>query len=153
MDRDEVIELLNELVERNKDSARGFLGAERDMASEELASYFEKLAAERAELVDALEVQVESLGGEPKDHSKSGGVKRGWMNIKAAMTIEHDKTDALVVAGAAEHEAELLQHYEEVLEEDLPQELESFLREQYEEIREVERKLAELEQETAARAG
>jgi uncharacterized protein (TIGR02284 family) len=152
MDRDEVIELLNELIERNKDSAKGFMRAEHDVISDDLSSYFGELAAERAELVDALEEQVELLGGEPEDHTTAGGVKRGWMKIKAAMTIEHEKTDDVVVTKQAEQEAELVDYYEKILDRDLPLDLKSYLHEQYEQVRKTERKLAALEQETSTRA-
>lgn len=89
-------QLLNELIQLNKNSAKGFRRAAaelRDVEDPEQAQRLEALVEARAQMVDDLQRTVADLGRDPE--SKGSGtsvIKRGWLNIKAAMTTEHGKT-------------------------------------------------------------
>ena len=143
LDRDEVAEGLNELITLNKDSAKGFVRAENDVEDASLARWFNRLSEERADLVDDLQREVNRLGEEAAEEaSTSGALERGWLNIKAAMTIERDKTDAIVLADRMEHEADVLAAYEDALAQPYPPPIAELLQKQQAYVDEVAQKLA-----------
>lgn len=143
LNQDEIADRLNKLITLNKDSAKGFIRAENDVEDEALASWFDQLTQDRADLVDDLQRAVNRLGEEPADEaSKKGTLARGWLNIKAAMTIEREKTDAIVLEDRLEHEEEVLDAYQEVLTETYPAAIAELLEEQQTYIEQVRQELA-----------
>ena len=141
--QDELGATLNELIALNKDSAKGFVRAENDVEDESLAAWFDRLSAERADLVDDLQRAADRLGKEPEEEpTATGALARGWLNIKAAMTIEHDKTDAIVLEDRMEHEADVLEQYEQALEAAYPPSIADMLQEQYEYLQQIRQELA-----------
>lgn len=143
LNRDDIAERLNKLITLNKDSAKGFVRAQNDVEDEGLVSRFDQLAEERAELVDDLQRAVNRLGEEPEEEaSKTGALARGWLNIKAAMTIEHEKTDLVVLEDRLEHETDVLDAYEEALAEEYPPAIAGLLQEQRAYIEQVKQELA-----------
>lgn len=144
LDRESVVETLNELIRLNKDSAKGFVRAENDVEDEALAQWFNQLTEKRAELVDDLQRAVDRIGEEPEDEASTGGaLARGWLNIKAAMTIERDKTDAIVLEDRMDHEAEVLEAYESALAESYPASIDEMLQAQRAYLSKVRQALAE----------
>jgi uncharacterized protein (TIGR02284 family) len=142
-DRDGIIQTLDSLITLNKDSAKGFARAENDVEDEELASWFDQLKEERASLVDDLQQAANRLGEEVEEEaSAAGALQRGWLNIKAAMTIEHDKTDAIVLDDRTAHEEDVLDAYEEALAEALPSGIRALLQEQQRYLRRIRQELA-----------
>lgn len=143
LNRDEISATLNELIALNKDSAKGFARAENDVEDESLVTLFDRLSAQRADHVDDLQHAVNRLGREAEEEATATGVlTRGWLNIKSAMTIEHDKTDALVLEDRLEHETDVLEAYEAAVAEEHPPAIAEMLREQRDEIRQVRQDLA-----------
>lgn len=135
LNQDEIGDTLNELITLNKDSAKGFVRAKNDVEDESLAGWFDRLKSERAEMVDALQHAVNRLGEEPEEETTAGSaLSRGWLNIKSAMTIEHDKTDIIVLEDRLEHEADVLEAYEDAMDGSYPPDIDSILQEQYAQI-------------------
>jgi uncharacterized protein (TIGR02284 family) len=141
--RDEIDTVLSELIALNKDSAKGFARAENDVEDESLADLFDRLSADRADLVDDLQRAADRLGQDPEEESTTTGtLARGWLNIKAAMTIEHDKTDAIVLEDRLDHEDDVLTAYEEALSASYPPPITALLQEQQAQIKQVRDKLS-----------
>ena len=154
---DELVAALNDLVELNKDSAKGFIRAKNDVTDEELTHLFDTLSRERTGMADDLQQAVQQLGSKPEEEgSAAGALERGWLNIKAAMTIEHDKTDAIVVTDRAEHEAEVRASYMQLLDRSLPPPVARLLRRQAEQVKQahqnLERLQAKISESNAARS-
>lgn len=141
--------LLEKLIEETQESARGFLSAQSDVTDEDLSHTFDALTAKRAEIVDDLQRAARRLGSESEAEEESSpleALERGWLSIKAAMTIEHDKTDAIVLAKRVEKEDAVLAAYDEALQQSLPPDLEQLLQRQRGQIRETREELAQLEE-------
>ncbi|MFW5941623.1 MAG: PA2169 family four-helix-bundle protein [Chloroflexota bacterium] len=141
--------LLEKLIEETQESARGFLSAQSDVTDEDLSQKFDALTAKRVEIVDDLQRAARRLGSESEPQEESSpleALERGWLSIKAAMTIEHDKTDAIVLANRVEKEDAVLASYDETLQESLPPDLEQLLQRQRRQIRETREELAQLEE-------
>lgn len=140
--------ILERLIEETQESARGFLSAQSDVTDEDLSHKFDALTAKRAEIVDDLQRAARRLGSESEPEEESSpleALERGWLSIKAAMTIEHDKTDAIVLANRVEKEDAVLAAYDEALQQSLPPDLEQLLQRQRGQIRETREELAQLE--------
>ena len=135
LNQDEIGATLNELITLNKDSAKGFVRAKNDVEDESLAGWFDRLKSERAEMVDALQHAVNRLGEEPEETTTAGGaLSRGWLNIKSAMTIERDRTDLIVLEDRLEHEADVLEAYQEAMDGSYPPDIATILQEQHAQI-------------------
>lgn len=141
--------LLEKLIEETQESARGFLSAQSDVTDEDLSQKFDALTAKRVEIVDDLQRAARRLGSESEPQEESSpleALERGWLSIKAAMTIEHDKTDAIVLANRVEKEDAVLASYDETLQQSLPPDVEQLLQRQRRQIRETREELAQLEE-------
>lgn len=135
MDNDRITQGLNELIQANIDSEKTFQSAVDDVHSDELKVLMEALRKQRADFVSALRTLVRRVNGEPEEEGHPGaGVKRGWQTIKAAMTIERDKTDQVVLEECASQEKAILKSYRELLDRQIPAYIEDEIREQYEYI-------------------
>lgn len=141
-------QILNELIQLNKDSAKGFRRAAaemRDVEDPKQAQRLEALVEERAQIVDELQRAVADLGRTPaSEGSGANAIKRGWLNIKAAMTIEHGKTKKVIFNDRLEQEEAILEAYGTALENDLSSDLRTFLEEQRAVIKDQRDRLASL---------
>jgi uncharacterized protein (TIGR02284 family) len=86
------IDVLNTLVEINNDRIEGYGTASTETEETDLKTLFAQLAQTsqhcRAELVD----EVNQLGGEPVEGTKtSGKFFRAWMDVKSALTGQDRK--------------------------------------------------------------
>lgn len=142
-------QILNELIQFNKDSAKGFKRAAaelRNVDAAQQAGRLETLAKDRAQMVDDLQRAVADLGEAPETGgSGPGTLKRGWLNIKAAMTIEHGKTKKVIVDDRLEQEEAVLEAYNDALENDLPDSIDTLLGNQRVAINEQRERLASIE--------
>lgn len=141
-------QILNELIQLNKDSAKGFRRAAaemRDVEDPKRAQRLEALVKERAQIVDELQRAVADLGRTPaSEGSGTNAIKRGWLNIKAAMTIERGKTKKVILDNRLEQEESVLEAYGSALENDLSSALRTLLQEQRAAIKEQRERLASL---------
>ncbi|MDX1687298.1 MAG: PA2169 family four-helix-bundle protein [Candidatus Promineifilaceae bacterium] len=142
-------QILNELIQLNKDSAKGFKRAAaelRDVDAPDQADRLEALAEERAQMVDELQRAVADLGEAPETGGTGpGALKRGWLNIKAAMTIEHGKTKKVIVDDRLDQEEAVLEAYNDALENNLPDSIDTLLGDQRTAINEHRERLASIE--------
>lgn len=148
MEQHEAVETLNDLVEINKESAKAFKRAAANVQDTDLSTLFTTCSEERAEIVHDLRGLIVGMGAEPTDDGGAiEAVRRGWLNIKAAMTIESDKTDAVVTAELEAKETEVLAAYENALAQELPQTVETSLRDQVALVRRTQERLHQLAEE------
>lgn len=131
---EQTFQVLNELIQLNKDSAKGFkrVAAEmRDVEDPERAQRLEALVKERAQIVDDLQQAVADLGRTPESKgSATNAIRRGWLNIKGAMTIEHGKTKKVVLNDRLDQEESVLEAYGSALDHDLPSDVHTLLEKQ-----------------------
>ncbi len=132
------ITILDNLIETCKAGKSDFRIAAQNIRDQELGRLLEDYARKYEQFGRALQNQAQRLDGasEPVG-SVTEGLKRGWLNIEAAMTIEEENTDLLVLAATANSEAATLKIYREALDKGLPGELRSIVEHQFAEIEEM----------------
>src|SRR4030095_13989486 len=82
VNREELIECLNDLIETCRDGENGFLSAAEHVKDPELSRFFNQCSLQRAQFVSELQSEVRQLGGTPKESgSVSAAFHRGWINI------------------------------------------------------------------------
>src|ERR1051325_7017874 len=94
VNREELVECLNDLIQTCRDGENGFQTAADHVKDSGLKTFFNQCSVQRAQFASELGAEVRQLGGTPsKTGSVSAAFHRGWMNIKA-MTGGSD--DAIV---------------------------------------------------------
>jgi uncharacterized protein (TIGR02284 family) len=91
-DRDDVIDVLQDLAECSLDGEYGFRECAEQAKREDLKSMFMQHAEECRRAAQELNEQIRLLGGSVEEHgSASGAVHRGWVSVKTALTSMDDK--------------------------------------------------------------
>lgn len=118
---EKVVKLLNEVIENCKDGEKGFKECAEHADSASLKALFSERALECRTAATELQGIVVDQGGEPEtDGTAAGALHRGWVTIKAALSISDDKA---VLEECERGEDRALARYDSVLKEDLPAEL------------------------------
>ena len=111
-----IASVLNSLIETCEDGQEGFRSAAEDVKSADLKELFSELSQQRQQFATELQTLVLGFGEEAQTSGSFGGVlRRGWMDLKAAITSGDEHTilvecergeDAAVAAyrDALEHE-------------------------------------------------
>ena len=113
MDKDEMIDGLNSLIEINNDRIEGYEKASKETDDNDLTTLFSSCIRTsekcRLELID----EVLLLGGTPAEGTKiSGKFFRAWMDVKAALTGR----DRKIVLDSCEHGEDVaLSTYDKVI--------------------------------------
>lgn len=148
----QVVPTLNRLVRLCIASEKGFNVAAENIKNRGLQVMFKTYAQERAQFARTLRGIVVELGGEA---AEGGGplaaAHRGWINIKAAMTIGQPATENVVLGEAVRGESVAVRRYEEALQKPLPAEIKAVLDEQYARVVEVSERVQELQGRQGAR--
>ena len=130
MDREDVVETLNDLIENCKDGEYGFRTCAEHAKSANLKSVFSQRAGECAQAAQELQQLVTRFGGKPDTGgSASGAMHRGWVAVRGAMAFDDDQA---MLNECERGEDIALNRYRKALEEDLPAEVEQVVRRQYE---------------------
>ncbi|NJW53039.1 ferritin-like domain-containing protein [Salinimicrobium oceani] len=88
----EMAEQLNELLEKNYDSEKGFKNAAEDVKNSRLKSYFEQKAQQRYDFGHELKSEIRNLGEDPdKGTSLKGDAHRAWMDLKTAFSSDNEE--------------------------------------------------------------
>jgi uncharacterized protein (TIGR02284 family) len=131
----EVLDVLNELIETDKDGEQGFRTAAEKVKDPSLKTLFSKFAQQRASYGRELQSTVTSLGGKPAESGHlTGSLHRGWMNLKEALTKNED-TAIINEAEAGEDAAK--KAYSEAISKPLPAEIRALVQKQYEGVLET----------------
>ena len=81
------IDVLNKLIEINNDRIEGYETASKETEETELKTLFAQLAQTSQECNAELIDEVNQLGGDPVEGTKtSGKFFRAWMDVKSALT-------------------------------------------------------------------
>jgi uncharacterized protein (TIGR02284 family) len=133
VNREELIECLNDLIETCRDGEKGFQTAADHVKDTELKRLFTQRSQQRAQFASELQSEVRQLGGLPAQHgSVSAAFHRGWMNIKSIVTGGGD--DA-IVAECERGEDAALENYQRVLKQNLPPNVLPVAKHQFTEIK------------------
>lgn len=120
----QAIATLNRLVRLCIASEKGFNVAAENVKNRGLNVMFKSYAQERAQYASRLQSAVEALEGEP---AEGGGplaaAHRGWINIKAAMTIGQPATEAVVLSEVVRGESVAVRRYGDALQRGIPDDL------------------------------
>jgi uncharacterized protein (TIGR02284 family) len=129
MEKDDLIDTLNVLIETCKDGEKGFNTCAEDIASPQLKATFAKAAAHCADAARELQAEVQKLGGKPERHgSLVGSAHRRWVDIKSAIL---GKDDVAVIAECERGEDVAKECYEKALKQDLPPAIKAMVQQQY----------------------
>src|ERR1700681_1183810 len=88
MERNNVVDVLRELININRDGEKGYQDATEHAKAADLKSFFRQQASERARFASQLEAELARLG-EPTTKKESGHVAatlhRGWIDVKQSL--------------------------------------------------------------------
>ena len=133
VNREELIECLNDLIETCRDGEKGFQTAADHVKNEEMKRLFTQRSQERAQFASELQSEVRQLGGTPAQHgSVSAAFHRGWMNIKSIVTGGGDNA---IVAECERGEDAAVLNYQRVLKQNLPPNVLPVVKHQFTEIK------------------
>lgn len=142
----QAVATLNRLARLCIASEKGFNVAAENVKNRGLKVMFKTYAQERSQYAGQLQAAVESLGGEP---AQGGGplaaIHRGWINIKAAMTIGQPATEAVVLSEVVRGESVAVRTYKDAMERPIPNDLRPDIAAQHERIQEVHGRVQELQ--------
>lgn len=125
----EYISRLNGLIEVCKDGQEGFREAAEGSTDPALKSFFREQSLTRSKFAGDLQALVQTLGGEPENSGTfTGSIRRGWMNIKAAVT---GNDDAAILSECEKSEDAAKDAYKDVLKAPLPDYVGKIVQTQY----------------------
>ncbi len=124
----DTLNILNDLIQINKDGQEGFLDASENVKNPELKALFAKYSLHRSKFAGELQQQVTELGEEPeKDSTIAGAIHRGWIDLKAAFTKGDDYS---ILAECERGEDHAVEAYHEALEAELPANIRALIEDQ-----------------------
>lgn len=128
MERSDVVELLNDLIEVSKDGEYGFKECADHAKSANIKSTLSARSADCAAGSAELQRLVSSYGGEPETGGSAGGaIHRGWVSIRNALT---SKDDLAVLQEAERGEDAALKKYREAAANTLPADVQAVISKQ-----------------------
>ncbi|WP_228488233.1 PA2169 family four-helix-bundle protein [Caenimonas koreensis] len=91
-DRDDVIDVLQDLAECSKDGEYGFRACAEQADRADLKAMFLQRAADCRNAVAELNEHIRSMGGNITEHgSAAAAIHRGWVAVKTTLTTYDDK--------------------------------------------------------------
>ena len=139
-------QLLNRLIALNIASEKGFNVAAENVKNRGLQVMFKTYAQERAQFSRTLRAIVEAMDVEPVQGSGLlAAVHRGWINIKAAMTIGQPATEKVVLAEVVRGERVAVRRYEDATQQPMDAEMRETVARQHERVHEVCERTQELQ--------
>ena len=143
LNREELIESLNDLIETCRDAENGFQTAAAHAMDPALKKLFSECSIQRAQFASELESEVRQLRGTPaKRGSVSGAVHRGWMNIKSSVT---GGSDDAILAECERGEDAAVENYQRVMKNNLPPNVLPVVKHQFTEIKRSHDRIRDLE--------
>lgn len=118
-DRDDIVDVLNDLIETCKDGEFGFQTCAKHTTSADLKSLFTQRALECQSAATELAPYVLQYGGEPEDGgSASGAMHRGWTAVRGSLVGFSDQ--AMLDECERGEDAALARYRKALKEDDLP---------------------------------
>lgn len=107
------IDTLNELITSTFDSVDGYRKAGEDSASGQFQPIFFSRAAERKDVVEKLQQEVRTLGGEPHDDgSLMGAADRAFMTLREVVSSDNEQA---IIAEVERGEDKIKAKFEDAL--------------------------------------
>ena len=134
LDVRDIVVVLNELIQTNKDSEKLFAYATGDVLNIGYKATFARYSRQRAGFARALQSAVLRLGGDPIGNGTvMGAVLQGWMDIKSAVAV---REDLAILQEVERGEDVAKKHYESALQKSLSDDVRALLERQLESVRE-----------------
>jgi uncharacterized protein (TIGR02284 family) len=128
----EIGSTLNNLIESNKDSARGYRTVAEKVKDPEIRALFLNYARQHGEFATELQTEAARFGGEPaKPGSPAGAIHHVWVDLKSALIGNHDHA---ILEEAERSEDAIVKNYRDALRKELPGELRLVVERQYLEL-------------------
>ncbi|HEY2383596.1 MAG TPA: PA2169 family four-helix-bundle protein [Terriglobia bacterium] len=148
VNREELIECLNDLIQTCRDGESGFQTAAEHVNDAGLKTLFGNSSVQRAQFASELESEVRLLHGTPATTgSVSAAFHRGWMNIRSIVTRG---TDDAIIAECERGEDAALENYQRVMKQNLPPNVLPVAKHQFTEIKRSHERIRELKRKEAA---
>jgi len=142
VNREELLECLNELIQTCRDAEKGFQTAFENVKNPDLKTFFRDCSVQRAQFASELESEVRQLGGTPVGSgSVSATVHRGWINIKAMIG-----SDESITAECRRGDEAAIETYQRVLKNNLQPNVLPVVKHQFTEIKRTLDRIQDLEQ-------
>ena len=133
MDREYIIDALNDLIETSKDGEYSFRTSAEHLRDPELKQLFTRRADDCEQAAAELQRLVVEQGGTAEDSgTAAGAVHRGWVAIKSKLT---SYTDKAILEETERREDIALKRYRKVLDEALPDAVRSVVERQFEGVK------------------
>lgn len=136
---------LNSLLEKTYDAQRGYANAAEVTDHVQLKRWLAQQGARRTEFAASLAGEMKGMNEKPElDGSMAGDLHRGWMNIKAALSLNKDES---ILEECLTGEKAAIEEYNDVLahKNELPPTLVTVLEAQKDEIQATVNKVNTLE--------
>lgn len=112
---EEMADKLNELLQKNYDSEKGFKNAADDIQDPRLKTFFKEKAQQRYDFGHELKSEIRNFGESPKKGSSvQADAHRTWMDLKAAFSGNNEEA---VLEEAIKGEKRAVDNYNEVIDE------------------------------------
>jgi uncharacterized protein (TIGR02284 family) len=148
-ERQQTLERLDSLIEGCEDGYESFQVAAENVRDPDLSQLFDEFSVQYQLFAARLRPYVAQLGGHPEESGTlSGAARRGWVNIKATMTIQEENTQRVVLSAVQDGVLSVMNKYRETLNAGLPAPIRSVVEQQYEEIRVGYRRLMDIDPNT-----
>lgn len=129
MDKDDVIDTLNELIETCKDGELGFRDCAENIRDPSIQQMMMTAADRCRQGADELQREVQLLGGKAETSgSLAGSAHRRWVDIKGTIM---GKDEASVLAECERGEDVAKESYQRALKQELPANIRSIVERQY----------------------
>lgn len=107
------INVLRELVQIARDGADFYAGAEPEVGDAHLKGIFERMAASKQDLINALSGRLEMIGEKvPETGTTFGALRKAYADVRATLSTDNEK---VYIAQLEEAEDRLLRHFEDAL--------------------------------------
>lgn len=128
MDRGDVVDVLNDLIETSKDGEYGFKECAEHAKSPNIKSVLAARSASCASGAAELQRLVATYGGEPETGGSAlGAMHRGWVSVRSALT---SKDDLAVLQEAERGEDSSLKKYRDAASKPLPSDVQAVVAKQ-----------------------
>lgn len=135
MANQEQINVLNQLLNLNRVSEQGFRIAAESVKNRGLKALLKAYAQQRSYFAGELNDEISRLDGVSRpSRNLLGTLHRGWLIIKAAMTIGRQATEAVVLSESHRGETYAVKQYESALKRPFPPETHAILMRQQEAV-------------------
>ncbi len=93
MDKDDVVDVLNDLLENSRDGEYGFRTCAEEVDSPTLRQLFNDRSAQCRVAADELVALITSYGGKPDEGgTATGAMHRGWVHVKGAVGANSEES-------------------------------------------------------------